>query len=178
MQRDERLAPFSREHHQTLRFARELSRCASHAADSLQSHWKEIRTIIWEYWRESMAAHFAAEETRLPLEGLEPDWASRLTRDHRDIEAMIEDVLNSARADADLLLSLGTRLQAHVRWEEQALFPALERSGSELPHWEPDAAPFQRRLPCLATNASHSHTGRRNRPVRKSIDTANKGDTA
>jgi hypothetical protein len=74
--------------------------------------------------------HFAEEEALvLPVlrAGAAP-LAERMSREHREIEALAQAV-EDADAPADALPAFADVLAAHIRFEEREAFPAAERLG-------------------------------------------------
>jgi hemerythrin-like domain-containing protein len=136
MKRSEELAPLSRDHHQGLFAALKLRRTTDDARDAFLAFWVDGRR------------HFAIEE-----EILLPALARHAPADHAAIvRVLVEhvDLRRRARdleADADpapaTLRELGDRLHAHIRHEEDVLFPLIEATlpreelialGAELTH--------------------------------------------
>ncbi|MCW5943434.1 MAG: hemerythrin domain-containing protein [Fimbriimonadaceae bacterium] len=112
MKRHPALQPFSRDHNVGLVFARRIER-----GDAVAEEFAKL-------WAEELDAHFRDEEALLgPLVG--DDTRNRLVAEHRAIRELAESV-----ATADLG-RLGRLLDAHIRWEERELFPAIEASASE-----------------------------------------------
>jgi hemerythrin-like domain-containing protein len=119
MKRSEELAPLSRDHHQGLFAAMKLRREAPDARDVFLAFWVEGRR------------HFAIEEDLLL-----PALSRHVPADHDAIvRVLVEHVeLRRRAADAEAgapaaeLKELGDRLNAHIRHEEDVLFPLIERS--------------------------------------------------
>jgi hemerythrin-like domain-containing protein len=141
MKRSAALAPLSRDHHQALVIASELSTAAPHQA--AQAAERFVRFLS-----DHELSHFALEESvllpSLPQDGRGQGLANRARTDHAFLRAALTR-LQAAPADAsaEFLHEVGSRLQAHVRMEERELFPfieaslepaALERLGSRLAH--------------------------------------------
>ena len=123
MKRSEELAPLSRDHHQGLFAALKLRRAtAASAADA--------RAIFLAFWADGRR-HFAIEE-----ELLLPAYARRGPADHEAVVRVLVEHVDLRRRAADLerdeapglgaLHELGDRLQAHIRHEENVLFPLVE----------------------------------------------------
>lgn len=129
MRRHDYLRPLSREHHQTLRLARDLQR----------SDYDAVR-LPYRLQGEAVALthHFAEEEKCFAglVEGL-PDGhpvealLDRMHREHRAISAMIE-MLTALVQSVDQTTNqityqtLGQLLAEHIAFEERCLFPALQ----------------------------------------------------
>ncbi|HEX6020430.1 MAG TPA: hemerythrin domain-containing protein [Solirubrobacter sp.] len=121
MKRSEELAPLSRDHHQGLFAALKLRRGAPDARDVFLRFWVDGRR------------HFAIEE-----ELLLPALARHIAADHESIVRVLVEHVQLRRlaadaeagAPAEMLTALGDLLHAHIRHEEDVLFPLAER---ELP---------------------------------------------
>ena len=128
MKRSEELAPLSRDHHHGLVAALKLSRATP--ADAAAA-----RATFLAFWEDEGRHHFAVEE-----EVLLPGFARRVAPDHEAIVRVLVEHVDLRRraqtlADADgdapalaELHELGARLRAHIRHEEEVLFPLIEAS--------------------------------------------------
>jgi hypothetical protein len=120
MKRSEALSPLSRDHHQALVAAQRLRRGGEPG---------ELASGFRAFWDEQGSPHFRIEE-----EVLLPLWASLGTADPGHVRRIAEEHLEIRRMalelerdpDPELLRRLGELLQAHVRFEERELFPAIE----------------------------------------------------
>jgi len=117
VKRSEELAPLSRDHHQGLFAALKLKRGAPDAREHFLTFWETARR------------HFAVEE-----EVLLPAFARHAPPDHEAVvRVLVEHVdlrrraQDLARGDTDME-ELGRRLEAHIRHEENVLFPLIERT--------------------------------------------------
>ena len=118
MKRSEELAPLSRDHHQGLFAALNLRRGAPDARDVFLRFWVDGRR------------HFAIEEALLL-----PALARHVPPDHEAIVRVLVEQVDLRRRAADVeagvatasLQELGDRLHAHIRHEEDILFPLVER---------------------------------------------------
>ena len=124
MKRSPTLQPLSREHHTALSLAKACERAvqSGDAARVGQACQRAIREFSHELER-----HFRIEEcSLLPLlHSLETEpLVQRTLEDHRQLRALLDGL---RRNDAEALSSFAACLIAHVRFEERALFPALER---------------------------------------------------
>jgi hemerythrin-like domain-containing protein len=121
VKRSEELAPLSRDHHQGLFAALKLKRNSDGAREAFLAFWVEGRR------------HFAIEE-----ELLMPALARHAPADHEAIvRVLVEHVDLRRRAQAleadpepapETLQELGNRLEAHIRHEENVLFPLIEQT--------------------------------------------------
>jgi len=121
MKRHERLQPLSREHHDTLRFARRLQKAEPDA---------DLRAALLAH-REDLAEHFAVEETlgdralaACPRDTALAEQIERMRREHREIEQLLARALDEP--EPSTLHRLGERLVGHVRFEERELFNRLQ----------------------------------------------------
>ena len=131
MKRSEELAPLSRDHHHGLVTALKLSRATPADASA-------ARAAFLAFWADEGRHHFAVEE-----EVVLPGFARHVASDDDAIvRVLVEhvDLRRRAQALADTdtpaladLHELGARLRAHIRYEEDELFPLIEKS---LPHDE------------------------------------------
>jgi hypothetical protein len=105
------LEPFSRDHNDGLILARGLQ-LAREGAD------KEFKRA----WDVELRDHFAEEERLLgPL--AESGMRDQMMSEHRTIERLMGLLPMSGP-------ELGDALHDHIRWEERALFPAIEASAT------------------------------------------------
>ena len=121
MKRSEELAPLSRDHHRGLFAALKLRRDAPDAREAFLAFWPEGQR------------HFAIEE-----ELLLPAFARHAPADHEaivrvlvehvDLRRRAQDLAADADPPAGALRELGDRLHAHIRHEEDVLFPLVERA--------------------------------------------------
>ncbi|HZJ81471.1 MAG TPA: hemerythrin domain-containing protein [Guyparkeria sp.] len=123
MRRHETLQPLSRDHHQTLKLARQLQRagCDAETRAALEAHRPELLT------------HFAAEEAlceqalvRCPDDATLAKQVGRMHREHRKIMELVERLLKDPYPEASACHALGEWLIAHVRFEERGLFNRLQ----------------------------------------------------
>lgn len=124
MKRSPFLQPLSREHHGALSLARVCERAAASGdtARIAEACERAVRAFSAE-----LDPHFRTEErTLLPL--LRGADAGPLVQRTLDEHRLLRGLLGGlARNDAGALADFGAQLAAHVRFEERALFPALER---------------------------------------------------
>ncbi len=121
MKRDPRLRGLSSDHHQALVLARRVARRA--AAGTLDA---ALARDVVRMLRDDLEPHFVIEEEVLlpPLEEAGAGGLARRTHeDHRFLRASARA---AAGGDLEHLAAFAERLTAHVRFEEQELFPACE----------------------------------------------------
>lgn len=123
MKRSEFLQPLSREHHTALSLARSCERAAQSGDPEKVS--QACQQAIQEFSRE-LDRHFQFEErSLLPLlqdTDTQP-LVQRTLAEHRQLHALLDGLQQN---DVKALSSFGRCLIAHVRFEERALFPAIE----------------------------------------------------
>ena len=125
MRRSAELSPLSRDHHQALYAALKLRRAEDETASAA------IETFT-AFWRDHGRRHFQIEEeVLLPgfvLGGGDPrdELVARVLTEHVEIRARAQRV--RPESDVPELRDLGERLAAHVRLEEEELFPLIERT--------------------------------------------------
>lgn len=125
------LIPLSWDHHHGLDLARTVRATLAGderlAAPSLEA----LRALVAARWEAELAGHFADEEAVLgplgaqseALEGL----LARMRTEHAAIRALVGAVAASEGDDTEALARFADALTAHIRFEEQALFEAVER---------------------------------------------------
>ncbi|MCA9644139.1 MAG: hemerythrin domain-containing protein [Myxococcales bacterium] len=135
MKRDERLARLSREHTQALMLALRIRR---EVPDAPEETLSEFSSRIIAFWSAGLLPHFTAEGECLLARLVrhiseEDDLVRRLQRDHLHIEAFVAAIRDDTTVEGrrSLILELGRALSAHVRWEEEQLFPSTENLLSE-----------------------------------------------
>lgn len=117
MKRHEALHPLSRDHHNVLVHARRL-RGLDARVDATTA-----RQRFLAYFAGVLDHHFAEEEDVLGPRIADGALRRRLADEHADLRARIGSL---AGASLQAQVELGGRLRQHVRFEEDALFPALE----------------------------------------------------
>lgn len=123
MKRIPALQPLSREHHSALTLAKACERAAQSRDEGLVA--KTCQRAILAFSTE-LEAHFQVEEQfLLPLlHSAETQvLVQRTLTEHQQLRALLDDL---RRNDGNALGSFGKSLSAHVRFEEKALFPAIE----------------------------------------------------
>jgi hemerythrin-like domain-containing protein len=124
MKRDARLHGLSSEHHHSLVLVRQIRTWLSRP--DLDTEQEFLEQVFARFSAE-LEPHFAAEEDLLlpDLTGeIERELATRTATEHRMMRELVSDAksgqLDALRAFADIL-------EAHVRFEEQQLYPICER---------------------------------------------------
>jgi hemerythrin-like domain-containing protein len=124
MKRDPRLHGLSSEHHHSLVLVQRIRAWLSRA--DLETEQEFLEQVFSRFSAE-LEPHFAAEEELLlpDLTGtIERDLAVRTTAEHQ----MMRELARDAKAgQLDALRAFADVLEAHVRFEEQQLYPLCER---------------------------------------------------
>ena len=123
MLRHPALEAFSRDHNVGLLLARRLQDAVLGPAEA-----RTAIELFREAWFGELLDHFAEEE-RLLLPLASVNHAERLIREHFVIAAAAA-ALEDPGLKARVLGEAGAVLEAHVRWEERELFPAIEASAT------------------------------------------------
>ncbi|WP_028454662.1 hemerythrin domain-containing protein [Chitinilyticum litopenaei] len=115
MKRSPALIHFSREHHPALVLAKRIQR----AADSELAALQPSPAFLAE-----LEKHFVEEEAQFaPALAALPQLASRFNDDHAALRALMHRL---HKGELAALAEFAQRLEAHVRFEERELFPALQ----------------------------------------------------
>jgi iron-sulfur cluster repair protein YtfE (RIC family) len=129
------LHALSQHHHFALIESLEIRRAASQPGLQRQAAMRQLAEKFLAFWKKSGSVHFREEEDiLLPAYARHADIARdadvrRMLADHVAIRALIEKVeqlLRSNRTSEAELTELGDRLRAHVRLEEDIIFPRME----------------------------------------------------
>jgi len=127
--RHESLAPLSRDHYRGLQHARRLRDAGADRRDPRDALQRFIRD-----WDAEIASHFEDEE-RLLTGWMSSDELDRLGAEHQAIRELARSARDAVAAKGgepgEVAGELGDRLQAHIRWEERTLFPAIEGRASD-----------------------------------------------
>lgn len=115
------LRPLSREHHHGLVLARRAGRWAAGDAGVQRRGWTTIRQV----YESELRSHFEQEEAHvLPIVArTRADLVARTLDDHRRLRNLALTGSTSRE-----LGDLGHLLDAHIRFEERQLFPAVEKA--------------------------------------------------
>lgn len=115
MKRSPALIHFSREHHPALVLAKRIQRAADSEFAALQPSIAFLAAL---------EKHFVEEETQFaPTLPALPQLAERFRDDHTALRALMHRL---HKGELAALAEFAQRLEAHVRFEERELFPALE----------------------------------------------------
>ena len=133
--RHDALIPLTHDHHHALHNARLLRK----AADGDDAHRVEAARAFAAFFREHSVQHFREEEEEIfPLVVRHPDAPMdgivRILTEHVQLHALLKDLHDQlAREDADpaSMREIADVLQRHIRFEEDELFPAIERLASD-----------------------------------------------
>jgi hemerythrin-like domain-containing protein len=133
--RSQALIPLTHDHHHALVQARALIA----ASDADPDTRTRVAKSFMSFYEKDTLLHFHEEEEILFPRLLEhvgeaPEVLSRVLVEHVRIHGMVaqlKDALTSAAPSGEQLKELGETLRAHVRLEENDLFPLIERAVPE-----------------------------------------------
>ncbi len=140
MKRHPSLRDLSEDHHHGLVHASHLLQASSaEASDAARFPKQEVARDFLEFFAGHTNAHFREEE-----EVLLPTYArysemsdpviAQMMIEHVQIRRLVLDLqqeMASGSPSAETMRALGTLLRAHIRLEENIIFPLIERSMSE-----------------------------------------------
>jgi iron-sulfur cluster repair protein YtfE (RIC family) len=134
MKRHPALAPFSRDHHESLILAQLIKKGASRY-QGMPETIEGKRNFAILFFNEHLAGHFSKEEKILfaASKGIDDETdrlISELTDEHREIESLVEKLKVNSEVMSNLD-QLGYLLESHIRKEERILFPLLQEKMSE-----------------------------------------------
>lgn len=133
--RHDGLLPLTHDHHHALRHAR-LLRAAADGSDA--ERLVAVRSFV-DFFETESVQHFREEEEQIfPLVAEHPEapWSAieRVLREHVTMHAGVRRLkrsLDEGSVSGDAMRSVADVLKAHVRFEEDELFPAIERLADE-----------------------------------------------
>lgn len=129
MKRHTGLIPLSREHHSGLVFARRISKGVKLHADA-----DVIKSYLISVWDSHLSVHFESEDVILNPEikdtHRQHSFFLRLESDHNEITELVASIKKNPPEAKDLL-QFSLLLTAHIRFEEDSLFPWIEGLLSE-----------------------------------------------
>ena len=134
--RHDALLPLTHDHHHALRNARMLRLAAERGDPAART---EAVHAFLRFFRTEAVVHFREEEEvifplvalreRSPSAGIE-----RVLKEHVLLHALVRELEGQAAADdlaAETMLALAQLLHAHVRFEEDELFPLIEELAAD-----------------------------------------------
>lgn len=126
MKRDKNLIPLSWEHHSGLVFARRIKKRIGDDESP-----ESVRLYMLFEWETTLERHFLQEETiispvfkRHLTENAE---LAQMENDHNRMREIIAQ-LNDYKYTTTDMLEFSSRLTAHIRFEEDVLFPLFEKT--------------------------------------------------
>lgn len=134
MKRHESLQDLSRDHYYALVQSQQVRKAIEGAEDALSPD-KAAKELLAFYEREGLHHFDEEEQVLLPILGRhvnldEDPMAQRLLTDHEWLRRAFAELRRRLDADEDyddLLADLGARLHDHARFEEDELFPRMQR---------------------------------------------------
>jgi hemerythrin-like domain-containing protein len=138
MKRHPALRDLSSDHHQGLVHARRLVKAAG-TGDGIEPAARDFL----DFWREHTTRHFREEEeVLLPAYARHADASDpavvRVLVDHvhiRRLAADIDRMLSAGESPATAMRQVGEMLRAHIRHEEDVLFPLIEQALPDAELW-------------------------------------------
>lgn len=125
MRRHIYLQPLSREHHGTLRLARDLQRDDGEGVHLQRLLQAQSAALLAHFQQEEQA--FAVLTRNLPPDHAAADLLDRMHREHCTLTALIELLIDMPHAaDKAKFQTLGRLLAEHIAFEERQLFPVLQ----------------------------------------------------
>jgi len=129
MKRSVELTALSREHHQSLRLAKQ---CIDTAANADPEQCKALCAEIVRIFDQEWDRHFRNEELTIfnitdTLSGKIHELGVQLVDEHEQMRNM---AANMAQCDCASLATFGELLKSHTRIEERELFPLVEQQFS------------------------------------------------
>ena len=118
------LQPFSRDHHHGL-VQVQLLRKACKGEEAIR---QQAADDFAKAWHQDIKTHFDEEEQYL-LSFMTEEHKERILHDHKTIRELAQ--LIQTQSTPETLLALSDTLKSHIKWEENELFPALEKSMNE-----------------------------------------------
>jgi hemerythrin-like domain-containing protein len=130
--RHDALIPLTHDHHHALHEARVLKQAAALPDEAQRT---EASRAFIDFFHADSVNHFREEEEQLfPVVALEAnapmDGIVRVLTEHVRLHALVR-TLGADPSSVETMTELAGLLRAHVRFEEDELFPAIERVASE-----------------------------------------------
>lgn len=114
--------PLSRDHHGGLLFCWKIRE-----ALKLEIPLQRIRPYMAYYWHEHLQEHFEEEETLL-FDKVDDPLCDQALADHVQMRILFERIVDTENAEMGDYKKLEMMMNAHIRFEERALFPFLEKA--------------------------------------------------
>lgn len=133
--RHDALIPLTHDHHHALHQARVLRA----AADADDDERRSAARVFVTFFREHSVPHFREEEEEIfplvvGLSGAPLDGISRIVNEHIVIHWLVKEIERQGSTGApepEVMRTLADALRDHVRFEEDVVFPAVERVASD-----------------------------------------------
>ena len=127
MKRNKNLIELSRDHHHGLLLGWKIKQGFKRKVDL-----SEIADYIIHFANEALFSHFDEEENQVLIYlSKEDSFRKQVIAEHAEIKDLIKQISLNPLADTSAFLKLAEKLEAHIRFEERALFPHLENTLSE-----------------------------------------------
>ncbi|MEX0995580.1 MAG: hemerythrin domain-containing protein [Flavobacteriaceae bacterium] len=123
IKRHKALQPWSRDHHQGLLLSWKIKKGFALNVDP-----NRIKDYCNWFWKTHLLVHFETEENYIfPILGEENHLVEQALDEHEQLRSMFEQ----KEADTDTLSQIETLLNDHIRFEERALFNAIQEVASK-----------------------------------------------
>ena len=139
MKRHPTLRELSSDHHHGLVWAKRLATASDIESDSARQQARETATAFLDFWEQHTVPHFREEEeVLLPAFARYGDPASapivQMLVEHVHIRRLVDDLraqLQEERLSSQTMREAGESLRAHIRHEENVVFPIIEAAMPE-----------------------------------------------
>lgn len=125
LKRNENLVALSREHHYGLLFCWKIRQGLKKEV-SLE----RMRLFVIHFWQNHLSIHFKKEEETLFRKG-ENSLYRAAEEEHALIESLVDNIVSNEASNMDTYSALANLVEKHIRFEERALFPSIEKSLSD-----------------------------------------------
>jgi hemerythrin-like domain-containing protein len=128
MKRQKYLASLSSDHHHGLRIAKLLKS----AKDASGAEQENIKNKLTGFFKNELKKHFEEEESFLVPPLKDNPLIMQMCEEHKKLNELF-NLITASKADElkEKLISFGSLLEAHIRFEERELFPMIEQTLSE-----------------------------------------------
>jgi hemerythrin-like domain-containing protein len=120
IKRNENILPLSREHHYGLLFCWKIKQGIGKKVPC-----SRMQKYVSYFWDNHLCGHFEEEE-RLMFCEVNDKLCEDAISQHVEIRALINEINDAKQVDEDMLKSLASKLENHIRFEEREVFPFLE----------------------------------------------------
>ncbi len=135
MKRHQALRELSSDHHQGLVQARRLVKTAGRGSDATADEVAKVARDVLTFWAEHTTLHFREEEevllpafARYGDPSVEP--VVQVLVEHVHIRRLVDDLerqVELGQPSLETMRAIGELLRGHIRYEENVLFPLIEK---------------------------------------------------